>query len=1147
MPRGRRRKPFKLKLKTTTLYTFSTVGLFILAGVIILSFSRQGPFLTKLYLILTHYLGWGIIFLPFLLMVAGLMLLRLRWRLAHPNVLVGGLLLMFSSIALSRSGLVGFEMWQNLAFLITNVGAFLFLLGFVFIGLVVFFNTSLEEMLLFLGKIFSLLRKVTTPSQLKGKKLPFQIREQQVSEKPALKIPTEAAKPAVASADLEGGKGPMKNLSAEGQVWEYPSLSLLAESMSGKADRGDIKGNAEKIEKTLESFGISARVSEVNLGPAVTQYALEIALGTKLSKVTALANDLALALAAPTGQIRIEAPIPGRSLVGVEVPNRSLEIVGLKRMITSEQMKRNKSKLTVALGLNVSGEPVIADVGRMPHVLIAGATGSGKTCSRQTLVVTEKGMLTFEELSPLPLNKRKKLELKVATRDGIEKTSKVYNNGICDFYKITTQEGFSIEVTSEHPLWMMKKNSQMGWEDGGNIKIGDYLAIVRDNQLFGNKIDLSDFVLKKDPRVPSIKIPKKMTVNLAQFLGCLVADGGLSIHNRVVYTQMDKKLLRLYEDLLGKIFDIKKVSQVKSGNKGSKAKDIVVRNKYLKDFLSYLGLGEEKSREKEVPRSIRQAPKEIVVVFLQSLMEHDAHIGANTLELTVASSKLAQQVQLLLLNLGIVSSLRTKKVKGYEENQYFRLSIYGEEFRKYITEIGFIRPQKYLITKKHFTLIHNSNKNLIPHLAFLLQALKEEYRIRFARLTNEGWQYIKNISIPKYAFSSLKSYNTGFRLPSYQALNRIVEFYKPLSDAQSYQGLTKITETNFYWSKVAKIEKTKGEGYDFEVPGSNSFVGNGFINHNSVCIHSFITTFLFRASPAEVRLILIDPKRVELTQYNGIPHLMTPVIVEADKVLSALEWSIQTMDGRYKKFAEVGVRNIEAYNELAGFTAMPYIVIIIDELADIIMFAPADVEDKICRIAQMARATGIHLIVSTQRPSVDVITGLIKANISCRIAFNVSSQVDSRVILDTPGAEKLLGRGDMLFVPPDQAKPSRIQGTFVSDGEIRKLIDFLKKFEAPPDYSEEVTRTPVKTPSSKFEEGEEQDELLDDAVRIVCNFERASASLLQRKLKVGYARAARILDQMERAGIVGPSEGSKAREVFNQNAQNYLTSKANQE
>ena len=693
MPRGRRRKPFAIKLKKTTLYTFSTVSLFIIAGIIILSFSRQGPFLTKLFLILTHYFGWGLIFMPFLLMAAGLMLLRLSWRLAHPNVLVGGILLMFSSIAIGRSGLIGFEIWQNLAFLITGLGAFLVLLGFVFVGLVVTFNTSLEEMLLFLTKIFSGLRKLTTHSQLNAKKISYQIKDQRMPEKGNLRIYPEPLKQSPVLTDQEAGKNPIKSLSAEGQVWEYPPLSLLTDNISGKADRGDIKKNAESIEKTLESFGISASVAEVNPGPAVTQYALNIALGTKLSKITALANNLALALAAPTGQIRIEAPIPGRSLVGVEIPNHSLEIVGLKRMLSSEQMKRSKSKLSVALGLNVSGEPIIADIGRMPHVLIAGATGSGK----------------------------------------------------------------------------------------------------------------------------------------------------------------------------------------------------------------------------------------------------------------------------------------------------------------------------------------------------------------------------------------------------------------------------------------------------------------------SVCIHSFITTLLFRASPSEVKLILIDPKRVELTQYNGIPHLMTPVIVEAKKVLSALEWSIHEMDDRYKKFAEVGVRNIEAYNELAGFMAMSYLVIVIDELATIISISPTEVEDRICRIAQMARATGIHLIVSTQRPDVSVITGLIKANIPCRIAFNVSSQIDSRVILDTPGAEKLLGRGDMLFVPPDQAKPARIQGTFVSDGEIRRLIDFLKKSGVAPHYTEEVTQIPVKGQGVKFGDGGEQDELFDDAVQIVCSAERASASLLQRKLKVGYARAARILDQMEGNGIVGPSEGAKAREVFNQHAQNYLASRAVQQ
>jgi len=690
MPKGRRKKPFKIKLKKATLYSFSTVALFVIAGIIFLSFSRQGPFLTNLYLFLIHYFGWGVIFIPFLLIVAGLMLSRLQWRLSRPNVFIGVFVLMVALVALTRSGVVGFEIWQNLSFLITNLGAFIILLGFVFIGFVVTFNTSLEEMIIFLANIFGSFKKVKRGAKFPSRKLPFEVKEEREKVDQAASHAVSEEKVSKSGlAEPQLGDKVVSSLPSEEKAWEYPPLSLLAEASTTKADRGDIKKNAEVIERTLESFGISARVVEVNLGPAVTQYALEIALGTKLSKVTALANDLALALAAPTGQIRIEAPIPGRSLVGVEVPNRSLEFVNLKKMLTSEKIKKGKSKLMVALGLNVSGEPVIADIDRMPHVLIAGATGSGK----------------------------------------------------------------------------------------------------------------------------------------------------------------------------------------------------------------------------------------------------------------------------------------------------------------------------------------------------------------------------------------------------------------------------------------------------------------------SVCIHSFITTMLFRASPAEIRFILVDPKRVELTQYNGIPHLLTPVIVDPKEVLSALNWAIKEMDRRYKLFAEVGVRNIESYNELAGFAALPYIVIVVDELADIMLFAPADVEDSICRIAQMARATGIHLIISTQRPSVDIITGLIKANIPARIAFNVSSGVDSRVIIDTPGAEKLLGRGDMLFIPPDQAKPSRIQGTFVSEPEIKKLIDFLKGAGVAPEYTEEVTQTPSRAQFEKAQEMEEKDDLFDDAVRTICNYDRASASLLQRRLKVGYARAARILDQLERTGIIGPAEGSKAREVFNKNAQDYLASK----
>jgi len=239
-------------------------------------------------------------------------------------------------------------------------------------------------------------------------------------------------------------------------------------------------------------------------------------------------------------------------------------------------------------------------------------------------------------------------------------------------------------------------------------------------------------------------------------------------------------------------------------------------------------------------------------------------------------------------------------------------------------------------------------------------------------------------------------------------------------------------------------------------------------------------------------------------------------------------------------FAQAGARNIDAYNENSGFQALPYIVLFIDELADIMLFSPVEVEDAITRIAQMSRATGIHMVLATQRPSVDVITGLIKANIPCRIAFAVASQVDSRVILDTQGAEKLLGRGDMLYLPPEQAKPVRIQGAFVSDKETNDLVSFLKNQGVNPQYTEEVTTMTKSGVAPVPGLPGDVDELFLDAVREVCQYERASASLLQRRLKIGYARAARIIDQLEAAGVVGAQDSSKAREVLIANAEQFL-------
>ena len=682
------KRSFGLKLKKATIFSITQIVFFALAALVVVSFARQGLILVKLNDALVSYFSWTTIFLPFIFLSFAFLLSKIKFPLAQPNVLVGGLLFFISVSTLTRAGLMGKAAWEGISSLITPVGAFIVLIGTAITGLIILFNTSLDQVFGFLLSFFKSAKRYTVGDGSLGKALPR--RPLRVLGENPLQ-PPGSARPASQFTAQPLEEKLVSNTPGEDVVWKYPPLELLSDMESGKADRGDIKGNADTIEKTLEAFGITAHVVEVNLGPAVTQYALEVAQGTKLSKITSLERDLALALAAPTGTIRIEAPIPGRNLVGIELPNKSPEFVPLRKMLESDVMVSNRSKLAVSLGLDVSGKANVSDIGRMPHVLIAGQTGSGK----------------------------------------------------------------------------------------------------------------------------------------------------------------------------------------------------------------------------------------------------------------------------------------------------------------------------------------------------------------------------------------------------------------------------------------------------------------------SVCINAFLGSLLFRAAPTEVKLILVDPKRVELTHYNDIPHLLTPVIVEPDKVISALRWILGEMDRRYKQFAQAGARNIDGYNEMSGFQALPYIVLVIDELADIMLFSPVEVEDAITRIAQMSRATGIHMVLATQRPSVDVITGLIKANIPCRIAFAVASQVDSRVILDSQGAEKLLGRGDMLYLPPEQAKPMRIQGAFVSDKEITALVSFLKNQGVAPQYTEEVTTMakPGTVPISGV--GGEVDPLFAEAVRQVVRYERASASLLQRRLSIGYARAARIIDQLEGAGVVGPGEGSKQRDVLIQNPEEFLGGSSN--
>ncbi len=306
----------------------------------------------------------------------------------------------------------------------------------------------------------------------------------------------------------------------------------------------------------------------------------------------------------------------------------------------------------------------------------------------------------------------------------------------------------------------------------------------------------------------------------------------------------------------------------------------------------------------------------------------------------------------------------------------------------------------------------------------------------------------------------------------------------------------------------------------------------------SVCINSLIVSILYKAKPSEVKMILVDPKMVELSCYNGIPHLLIPVVTDAKKAAGALNWAVQEMVNRYNLFAEKGVRDIKGYNKLIEKeegVKLPQIVIIIDELADLMMVAPNDVEDAICRLAQMARAAGMHLVIATQRPSVDVITGIIKANIPSRIAFSVTSQIDSRTILDMVGAEKLLGKGDMLYFPTGETKPLRIQGAFVSDGEIEKIIDNIKsnvEVTYSEDIIESIERSGNKDVDDKKDEADDADPILNEAIDLVMDMGQASASMLQRRFKIGYSRAGRIVDQMEARGLISGYDGSKARKVL---------------
>jgi len=1163
-----KRKSFHFSLPEEGKRKICGVLTFILAIIVTLSFFNLAGIAGKLIFSgLTSLIGRVVFLLPLILVLGGLIFFVTQYKKFLGGVILATLFLILGTSGILESlkpglklggysGYIAGPLLKFFGFWVTQI----ILGGIIIIGGLIFWYLLTPHRFLTGEEKIELEREKIE----KEKSLVTRVFQKVVGGAPKFKVKEVEPSPTAAIAGREANaiKEPLLGLKTKpvGGGGEYQPLPLdLLEAERGMPSAGDTRVNSAIIKKTLENFNIPVEMTEISIGPTVTQYALKPADGIKLSKITTLSNDLALALA--SHPIRIEAPIPGKHLVGIEVPNRIRAQVRLKDLIASSQFQNAPSNLTFALGKDVSGNPIYADLAKMPHLLVAGSTGTGKTCAADTFLFTEKGMLTFEELCPLSLNSETDFKIKLVTRDGIETTSKNYNNGICQFYKLSTSRGFQIEATTEHPLWVMDEDGSCGWKPASLIKEGDYIAISRGPALFGNKIDLSNFKPSKIKAYhKKISFPQKMTLQLAQFLGLLTADGGLSIEkkgiHRITYTQANSDLLSLFKKSLKELFGITQFIEKRSGSDPkNRAFDIVIGSKHLKEFLAYLGMDSSKSPQKEMPRAIREAPKEIVSAYLKALFDNDGYVGKDSIELCISSKKLASQVHLMLLNFGIVSSLLIKKVKNYPENEYYRLPIFGEEARKFIREIGFIRKEKYNKVKEFLKLSPNPNLDLIPHISSLLKRMGQKYLNRFALLTNRGWRYQSGILVPKYAFSSLRSYNSGFRAPGYQGLERILDFYQPISQEPEYQELEKISRRNFYWDKIEKIDGTSGVGYDFYVPGSDSFVGNGFVNHNTIFLNSLILSLLYRNSPEILRFILIDPKRVEFPVYNDLPHLLCPVILDPQKTINALKWLILEMERRFDLLSEGRARDIASFNEMAlgrnEDEVMPYIILIIDELADLMAARGREVEVGIVRLAQMARAVGIHLVVATQRPSVEVITGLIKANITSRVTFQVASQIDSRTVLDMAGAEKLLGAGDLLFVSAEIAKPKRIQGAYVSEKEVRRVANYIKSKippkellpdlagqEIPNVLSVDLEKT-LEAPETEFEGfygGE--DPLYEEAKRVVIEARKASASLLQRRLRVGYARAARLIDMLEKRGVVGPGEGAKPREIIIQTAQN---------
>ena len=1033
----------------------------------------------------------------------------------------------------SSGGFLGKSIFSNLVLIFGLIGSLLFLLIFLIPSVTLGLNISWSLLFTYAGKlilkmssltrsllenVFKFLEKLISSSFAGIKNLIGNIKDIQKNKQiesskskpvkaPTKKSPEIKAVPKTQSViNLKSDKSEDKvDLSEsdmgkdEEPVTKMPSTELLDRALDDgdSLSKEDLESLSELLEIKLDEFGIEAEVVSVLPGPVVTRFEIQPAPGTKANKITNIAQDIARSLA--VSSVRVVEVIEGKSVVGIEIPNTNRKMVRLKEILASAAFENSKSHLSLALGKDIAGKAVVVNLEKMPHLLVAGTTGSGKSVGINAMLLSLLFKSDPEDVR-LILIDPKMLELSVY--DGIPH---LLTPVITDMSDAANGLRWCVAEMDRRYKLMSAMGVRNLASFNSTIKDASEKGSIFSNLvlifgLIGSLLFLLIFL------IPSVTLGLNISWSLLfTYAGKLILK--MSSLTRSLLENVFKFLEKLIsssfagiKNLIGNIKDIQKNKQIES----SKSKPV-------------------KAPTKKSPE-IKAVPKTQSVINLKSDKSEDkvdlseSDMGKDEEPVTKMPS-----TELLDRALDDGDSLSKEDLESLSELLEIKLDEFGIE-----AEVVSVLPGP-VVTRFEIQPAPGTKANKITNIA---QDIARSLAVSSVRVVEviEG-KSVVGIEIP----------NTNRKMVRLKEILASAAF----ENSKSHLSLA-LGKDIAGKAVVVNLEKMP----HLLVAGTT---GSG----KSVGINAMLLSLLFKSDPEDVRLILIDPKMLELSVYDGIPHLLTPVITDMSDAANGLRWCVAEMDRRYKLMSAMGVRNLASFNSTIKDASekgesiqnplkedvedyleeLPSIVVVVDEFADMMMLVGKKVEHLIARIAQKARAAGIHLILATQRPSVDVITGLIKANIPTRISFQVSTKIDSRTVLDQGGAEQLLGYGDMLYLPAGQGVPARVHGAFVGDDEVHRVVDDWKK-RGTPDFIDEITSDLQDTgpipgwSNASGSSGEEDDELYDEAVNFVIESRRASISAVQRKLRIGYNRAARIIESMEAAGLVSEMSSNGSREVL---------------